>query len=125
MHTDIAANSDSTLRYSHPVRVPACTSRASPSTMCVWGEIGYAATTSGRQRATVSATATEPSSCRSTGRLQGVGGARGGDVALRVRAGEPLADRALQRRERKDSGHRDERGEQRRAGQRAAEVLTR
>src|SRR3954453_13528620 len=40
MHTDIAPNSDSTLRYSQPVSSPAATMRASPSTMCVCGEIG-------------------------------------------------------------------------------------
>ena len=38
------------------------TSRESASTMCVCGVIGYAQITSGRQRATVRATASEPSS---------------------------------------------------------------
>src|SRR5271165_2866359 len=56
MATDIAAYSDSTLMNSHA---------ESPSTMCVWGEIGYAGMTSGRHSATVRATACDPSSCSS------------------------------------------------------------
>ena len=38
--TDMAANSDSTLMYSHGERSPRFTIAESPSTMCVWGEIG-------------------------------------------------------------------------------------
>src|ERR671933_1771137 len=67
--TDIAENSDSTLMYSHGASSPPFTSADSASTMCVCGEIGYAAMTSGRQRATASATAREPSICLSMGRL--------------------------------------------------------
>src|ERR1700693_5599719 len=67
--TDIAANSDSTLTNSHGASSPLLTSCASPSTMCVCGEIGYAQTTSGRHSATASATAREPSSWRSIGQL--------------------------------------------------------
>ena len=45
MQADIAANPDSTSRYSQGLSSPMRTRSASPSTMCVWGEIGYAATT--------------------------------------------------------------------------------
>src|SRR6187397_2650871 len=69
MHADIAPNSLSTLRNSHEPSSPAFTIWESPSTMWVWGEIGYAQMTSGRQAATVSATAREPSICLGTGRL--------------------------------------------------------
>jgi hypothetical protein len=62
MHADIAANSDSTRRYSHGDSSPRRTSTDRASTMWVCGEMGYAGTTCGRQRATVSATAREPSS---------------------------------------------------------------
>src|SRR3982751_1060686 len=65
MHTDMAANSGSTLRNSHGASAPVFTSADRPSTMCVWGEIGYAPITSGRHSATVSATAREPSICLS------------------------------------------------------------
>ena len=64
----------------------------SASTMCVCGEIGYALTTSGRQRATARATACEPSSCSRTDDApftDGVGGReRGGDVPLGRPAGK-------------------------------------
>ena len=40
MHADIAANSDSTVRYSQPASSPVRTRSESPSTMWVWGEIG-------------------------------------------------------------------------------------
>src|SRR3954447_20775011 len=73
MQTDIAANSDSTLMYSHGASAPVFTSEDSPSTMWVCGEIGYAPITSGRHRATASATAREPSSCLSMSRLQQLG----------------------------------------------------
>src|SRR5262245_52283881 len=87
MQTDMAPNSDSTLRYSHGASAPVFTSADRPSTMCVCGEIGYAPITSGRHRATVSATAREPSICLS------ICGLRGGDIALGDRAFEALADR--------------------------------
>src|SRR5271157_1198261 len=66
---DIAVNSDSTFTNSHGVSSPLLTSCERFSTMCVWGEIGYAQMTSGRQSATASATAREPSTCRSTRQL--------------------------------------------------------
>ncbi len=40
MQADIAANSDSTIRYSHGSSSPVRTRSESPSTMWVWGEIG-------------------------------------------------------------------------------------
>src|SRR5690348_15281925 len=87
--------------------------------MWVCGEIGYAATTSGRQWVTVSATAREPSSCLS---MSGLGG---GDVALCGGAAEALADRGVEGLD----GHRTclarERSEQRRARHGTAEVLPR
>ena len=53
-------------------RARRCATRSdSASTMWVCGEMGYAATTCGRQRATVSATAREPSICLSTATLPG------------------------------------------------------
>src|ERR671933_1404526 len=70
--TDIAENSDSTLMYSHGASSPPFTSADSASTMCVCGEIGYAAITSGRQSATASATARDPSICLSTNGLRPV-----------------------------------------------------
>jgi hypothetical protein len=63
--TDIAANSESTLMYSHGASWPDFTNSLSASTMWVCGEIGYAQMTSGRHSATVSATAREPSICLS------------------------------------------------------------
>ncbi len=69
MATDIAANSDSTLTYSQGESSPVRTLSESASTMWVWGEIGYAQITSGRQRAIASATAWEPSFCSSKERL--------------------------------------------------------
>src|SRR4051794_38788859 len=88
MQTDIAANSDSTFTNSHGARSPLLTIAESASTMCVCGEIGYAPITSGRQRATASATAREPSSCLSMRRLRELrahvleGVVRGGGVGL-------------------------------------------
>ena len=61
MAADIAANSDSVLMNSHGARRPDFTSRLSASTMWVCGEIGYAQITSGRQRATMTATSADPS----------------------------------------------------------------
>src|SRR3954451_11643638 len=94
MQTDIAENSDSTLMYSQGASVSVFTSADSASTMCVCGEIGYAAITSGRHSATASATAREPSVCLSMGPLadQVVGGARGGDVARGDASREALGD---------------------------------
>ena len=63
MQADMAPNSDSTIRYPQAPSSPVRTRSDSASTMWVCGEIGYAAITSGRQRATVSATAWEPSTC--------------------------------------------------------------
>ncbi len=40
MHTDMAANSDSTLMNSQCSRAPDFTSAPTPSMMWVWGEIG-------------------------------------------------------------------------------------
>src|SRR5690349_621023 len=99
MHTDIAANSDSTLMNSHGASCPVLTSAESPSTMCVCGEIGYAPITSGRQRATVSATAREPSIWLGMGAHRVVGRASRGHVAVGQGAAEALTDRRLQRTE--------------------------
>src|SRR3954452_25062716 len=66
---DIAENSDSTLMYSHGASVPSFTSAESASTMCVCGEIGYAAMTSGRHSATATPPARDPSICLSMGPL--------------------------------------------------------
>src|SRR5215213_6207311 len=103
MATDMAANSDSTLTYSHGARSPVRTSSESASTMCVCGEIGYAGMTSGRHSATVSATAREPSIC--LGGIprplhQGVCGDGGRDVALGDQAREARADGGRHRFER-------------------------
>src|SRR4249919_1440347 len=103
MHADIAPNSDSTMRYSHPPASPSSTRSDRASTMWVCGEIGYAATTSGRHRATVSAMALEPSTCcrmahsfRALGaEAEAVGGEQGVEVAGRPR--EPLEHRHLER----------------------------
>src|SRR5262245_59201541 len=94
MATDIAANSDSTLTYSHGASSPLRTLSESASTMWVWGEIGYAQITSGRHSATASATACEPSFCSSMCQLlrlafdQLVCGRRGGGVAVGQATGE-------------------------------------
>src|SRR6516225_10384655 len=116
--TLIAANSLSTLMNSHGASRPLFTSSPSPSTMCVCGEIGYAQTTSGRQSATASATACEPSACWSIGDLfegvadgvEGVGG--GGDVAIGDLAAELVADRVRDRVEGDDAGERGKAAEQ-------------
>src|SRR5919198_659757 len=81
--------------------------------------------TSGRHRATVSATAREPSACLSMSQLHEVGGPRGRDIGLAERAGEALANRGGQRPERERAGDRGEPAQQRRARQRAPEVLAR
>ena len=64
--------------------------------MWVWGEIGYAPITSGRQRATVSATARQPSIWLGMGGDEIVSGERGGNVPVGDRTGEAFADRRLQ-----------------------------
>src|SRR6188768_4081432 len=99
MAADIAANSDSTIRYSHGAS-SLRTRSESASTMCVCGEIGYAEITSGRHNATAFATASEPSSwlridvhllAPRDGDL--VRGLRRSDVALRDPAREAVANR--------------------------------
>src|SRR6185295_13155700 len=116
----MAASSDSTLVSSHGASSPVFTSWESASTMCVWGEIGYAAMTSGRQAATASATAREPSICLDMARLPDERERRLGrlHVALGRRGREALADRGGHRIERHDAGDGGERPEQRRVGQR-------
>src|SRR3954447_2072162 len=125
--TDIAENSDSTLMYSHGASAPSFTSADSASTMCVCGEIGYAAITSGRHSATASATAFEPSICLSTGQLsdQVVRGARGGDVARGDPVGEALVDRCRDGVDRDRARRRGERAEQRGARDRSPQMLAR
>src|SRR5947209_14190453 len=125
MATDIAANSDSTFMNSHGVSWPDFTIADSPSTMWVCGEIGYAQITSGRHRATASATARDPSVCLSMGGLQVICRRRGRDVAIGDTGGEAAADRALDRRQRDDPGERGERAEQRRVRHRPSHVLAR
>src|SRR5215208_1083918 len=127
MHADIAANSLSTLRNSHEPSSPAFTICESPSTMWVWGEIGYAQMTSGRHAATVSATAREPSICLGIDRLHApddlMRGPRRRGVAGRRVSGEALMDGGDDRLQADDPGQRRESPEQRRAGQRAAQML--
>src|SRR6185437_5329899 len=97
MHADMAPNSDSTIRYSQRPATPSSTRSESASTMWVCGEIGYAATTSGPHRATVSAMAREPSTCLRTthplwsypDQVEAVGRELG--VQVSGLAGEPLA----------------------------------
>src|SRR4051812_26854987 len=115
MQTDIAANSDSTLMNSHGVSAPVFTSALSPSTMCVCGEIGYAPITSGRHKATVSATAREPSIWLGMRVHLRKGRTGGVDVAGRDRGREAFLDRLRQRIEADDAGGCGERGKQRRA----------
>src|SRR6478736_2621099 len=67
MQADIAPNSDSTMRYSQGASSPVRTRSERDSTMCVCGEMGYAAITSGRHSVTARATACEPSIWLSTG----------------------------------------------------------
>src|SRR4051794_6864194 len=131
MQTDMAANSDSTLTYSQGARSPVFTSADSASTMCVCGEMGYAPITSGRHRATASATAREPSICLRMSRLSerradvlvGVGGS--GGVAVTDGAREALAERRGDGVERDQAVAGGERTDQRRSRQRAAQVPAR
>src|SRR3954447_17334945 len=131
MQTDIAENSDSTLMYSHGASVPSCTRAESPSTMCVCGEIGYAAITSGRHSATASATAREPSICLSMGLLerrpmnQAIRGTGRRDVPVGNRSAEPFAHRGRHGRQSYDRHRGGERPEERAAGDRPPEVLAR
>ena len=136
MHAESAPNSDSTMRYSHGASSPAVTSSESASTMWVCGEMGYAATTAGRQRATVSATAREPSTCLSMGVAAPAPGSPRGEASSASRrlavgdtlaaAGEPLrgsrcADGVQSHDAREASDGADEGG----VGQRTSEQLTR
>src|SRR5688572_8279821 len=88
MASDIAPNSLSALMNSHGASAPDFTISLSASTMWVCGEMGYAGITRGRQRATVSATARDPSICLRIDRLLPLGAddpvrlPRGRDVAL-------------------------------------------
>src|SRR5690349_14738045 len=131
MHADMAPNSDSTMRYSHDVSSPVRTRSARDSTMCVCGEMGYAAITSGRHSVTARATACEPSIWLSIGQPpQGradvlVGGPGGPGVAGPHLAGKPVPDRVAHRAERYLTGERGEGTEQCRVRQRATEVLPR
>ena len=111
----MAPNSDSTMRNSHRPARPSATRSESASTMWVCGEIGYAATTSGRHRATVSATAREPSICRSTvsswhsrdrARLVAVRGELGVEIAGRRRRSAVESPVGVRRVSRSRSGPR-------------------
>src|SRR4051812_22613093 len=101
MQAEIAPNSDSTMRYSHDSSSPVRTRSDSASTMWVCGEMGYAATTWGRHRATTCATACDPSSWLSMGVPLPGGGhvSEGrccdGHVLLGDLVTEPLTDRVL------------------------------
>src|SRR5689334_16248691 len=94
----MAANSDSTVRNSQWGIRPCRTIDPTASTMCVWGVIGYAGTTLGRQRATASAIAREPSiwSRMLAHRQPVVRRPRRGNVAFCDLALEPAADGLLQ-----------------------------
>src|SRR5574340_367538 len=98
IHADMAANSDSTSRYSQRASCPDRTRSERLSTTCVWGEIGYAAITSGRQSATACATASDPSTCLrirplARARHREERGPRRRDVPVGHRAPELLPDR--------------------------------
>src|ERR1019366_8030565 len=110
---------------------PVFTIAPTASMMWVWGEMGYAQTTSGRHSATVSATAREPSIWRSMKRLlfllndvperrRGRGG-----VALANDAFESIAKRPVEGLERDLVGQRRESTQQRGVGQWSAEVFHR
>src|SRR5438309_2140170 len=103
-----------------------------PSTMCVCGVIGYAQITSGRQSATASAIAWEPSICLSMRALAFddadrcvEGSVRGGDVRFRDLAGEFLANRGGYRLDRHAPRERGERAKQRRIRQWPSDVRER
>src|SRR6516225_11642562 len=115
--TESAANSDSTLMNSQLARSPAFTISPRPSTMCVWGVIGYAQITCGRQSATASATACEPSVCLSIDGLPAFGRhverfGRRRDVLLRDCRRELFAYRGEHRRQLDHAGDRGEPAEQ-------------
>src|SRR6185369_5193800 len=105
--------------------------RPSPSTMWVCGEIGYAQITSGRQRATASATAAEPSTCLSMLVLpmpcfdEIVSGGGGGDIRVGDARAETFPDCRADRVERNPSGRRRQRTEQRGVRQRLADIRER
>src|SRR3954468_17805118 len=90
--------------------------------------MGYAATTAGRQRATVSATAFEPSTCLRIVALPlldlrvGIGGQLqvGGQHIVRG-SGEPLLDGLVQRGQSPHAREADQRADERRVGQRTTE----
>src|SRR5947208_10363538 len=132
MATDMAADSDSTLRNS-ALSSSLFTIADSASTMWVCGVIGYAQITCGRHIATASATARDPSICLSIGLCLSSEclslvpdevecGPGGGAIALRDLPGEPLVDRGQHRVQADRPGQRGEPAEQGGAGQRSAEV---
>src|SRR4249919_1717466 len=96
--------------------------------MWVCGEIGYAAITSGRQRATVSAIAREPSTCERIvahplfGEAEAVGSQPG--VQLPRLAAEALLHGLAEGLERDDPGDPGQGTEQCGVGQRPAEPAT-
>src|SRR4029079_843301 len=128
--TDKAANSDSTLMNSQPPSSPDFTISPRPSTMCVCGVIGYAQMTCGRQSATASATACEPSVCLSIGCLPRLGcdvecfGSRR-DVLLGNGRGKLLADCGDDRWQLDHAGDRCEAAQKRGVRNRAPDVLHR
>src|SRR2546430_1348787 len=132
MATDMAANSDSTLRNS-ALSSSLFTIADSASTMWVCGVIGYAQITCGRHIATASATARDPSICLSIGLCLSSEclslvpdevecGPGGGAIALRALPGDPLVDRGQPRVQADRPGQRGEPAEKRGARQRAAEM---
>src|SRR6185503_13627530 len=118
MARDIAPNSLSALMNSHGASAPDFTSSLSASTMWVCGEMGYAGITAGRHRATVSATARDPSICLRIDGLLTLGAddpvclPGGGDVALGQPGREPVADRAQHRLQPQPPGQRREAAEE-------------
>src|SRR5665647_1402838 len=129
MATDSAANSDSTLMNSQPARRPDFTISPRPSTMWVWGVMGYAQMTCGRHSPIASATAAEPSICLSMKQFLlaplhlGMGFGGGSDVALGERRRKFLANGGNDRVEPDLAAQRCEAAEQRGIGHRAADVL--
>src|ERR1700758_4842118 len=98
MATDMAAESDSTVRNS-AFRVSCFTIADTASTMWVCGVIGYAQTTSGRHIATASATARDPSICTGMRQLPALvedpakSAPRGRDVRFSRTSLEAVSDR--------------------------------
>src|SRR5262249_15686371 len=124
---DSAANSDSTLMNSQSASSPVFTSSPRPSTMCVCGVMGYAQITCGRQSATASAIAWDPSVSLSIGRLfcNLLGFLRRPHLPLRHFGGELLAYRARQGFEADDAREGGEATEQRNVRHGAPDVLAR